>query len=150
MPESPLLTIRPVEGRDRTEWQPLWEAYLGFYGTSVAPEVIETTWRRLVEPDGPIHGFVAVGHGGGLIGLVHYLFHPSTWTIGPYCYLQDLFVHHTARGGGVGRALIEAVYEAADAHGASQVYWLTQDHNVTARRLYDTLASKTDFIKYRR
>ena len=150
MSDSPLMAIRPLEARDREAWQPLWEAYLGFYGTSVDAEVTETTWRRLLENSTSPFGFVAVDTGGGLAGLVHYIFHASTWTIGPYCYLQDLFVRHDARGGGIGRALIEAVYRAADGAGASQVYWLTQDYNVTARKLYDVVGSKTDFIKYRR
>lgn len=150
MTDSPILTIRAVDPRDHAEWQPLWEAYLAFYGASVPDDVIATTWSRLIDPEEPVNGFVAVGHAGDLVGLVHYVFHASTWTVGPYCYLQDLFVHHASRGGGVGRALIERVYEAADATGASQVYWLTQEHNVTARRLYDAIATKTDFIKYRR
>ena len=83
----------------------------------------------------------------GLSDLLH--FHRSAWTVGDYCYLQDLFVNPDIRGGGVGRALIEAVYEAAEARGASQTYWLTQDFNTTARKLYDKVGQLTPFIKYR-
>lgn len=81
---------------------------------------------------------------------MHYLFHRSMWTIGNYCYLQDLFVAEEARGLGLGRALIEAVYEAARNVGASRVYWLTQESNKTARALYDKLAERSGFIQYRK
>jgi hypothetical protein len=42
------------------------------------------------------------------------------------------------------------VYTSADALGADEVYWLTQEFNATARRLYDQVAKATPFIKYRR
>jgi GNAT superfamily N-acetyltransferase len=88
--------------------------------------------------------------GGKLTGIVHYLYHRTTWTVGNYCYLQDLFVAETARGLGLGRALIEAVCEKARAEGASRVYWLTQEDNATARALYDKLAERSGFIQYRK
>ena len=103
-----------------------------------------------MDPAGDPHGLVAVDDGGKMIGITHYLFHVSTWLMGPTCYLQDLYVDEAARGTGAGRALIEAVYAAADAAGASQVYWTTQHFNETARRLYDRIGKLTPFIKYNR
>jgi GNAT superfamily N-acetyltransferase len=87
---------------------------------------------------------------GRLSGIVHYILHRSTWSVGDYCYLQDLFVAQSVRGGGLGRALIEAVYERARAAGASRVYWLTHEANATARRLYDAVADNAGFIQYRK
>jgi GNAT superfamily N-acetyltransferase len=142
--------IRPLEARDRDAWLPLWRGYLDFYVASVPGEVTDETWRRIIDPDGPIHGLCAVGADGRLIGIVHYLFHPVTWSTSPRCYLEDLFVSPDARGSGAGRALIEAVYRAADEVGADQVYWLTADSNATARKLYDSVGRVTPFIKYRR
>ncbi len=142
-------TVRPLADADKAQWLPLWQGYLTFYETQIPDAATELTWRRLVDPEGPIKGFCA-DSGGRLLGIVHYLFHPVTWSVGPRCYLEDLFTTSEARGKGVGRALIEAVYAAADARGADQVYWLTAETNATARRLYDSVAKKTPFIKYRR
>jgi GNAT superfamily N-acetyltransferase len=78
------------------------------------------------------------------------MFHPHCWKVEPVCYLQDLYADREVRGRGVGRALIEAVYAAADAAGAPSVYWLTQEFNTEARRLYDRIGRVTPFIRYNR
>jgi GNAT superfamily N-acetyltransferase len=143
-------TIRTLQPNDRPQWDALWRGYLEFYKSDVPAEVTELTWRRLLDPEAPILGFCAAEPDGKLLGIVHYLFHPVTWAAGPRCYLEDLFTAPDARGRGVGKALIEAVYAAADARGADQVYWLTQEFNATARSLYDQVATATPFIKYRR
>ena len=140
--------IRPLEPGDREAWDSLWQGYLTFYKASVAPEATECTWARLLDPSEPVHGLMALRDGAAL-GLVHFLYHRSTWTPGDYCYLQDLFTAEEARGAGIGRALIEAVYERAAAAGASRVYWLTHETNQTARALYDKVASRSGFIQYR-
>jgi GNAT superfamily N-acetyltransferase len=142
--------VRPLAAADRSQWNGLWQGYLRFYEASVTDEVSQLTWARILDPEAPIMGLCAATADGRLLGIVHYLFHPVTWAAGPRCYLEDLFTSPEARGQGVGRALIEAVYAAADARGADQVYWLTQDTNTTARRLYDQVAKVTPFIKYRR
>ncbi|MEZ6028257.1 MAG: GNAT family N-acetyltransferase [Hyphomonadaceae bacterium] len=144
------LTIRPLEIADHEQWQKLWRGYLEFYDTSLSQDVTNLTWTRILDPEAPIHGLCADDGAGNVLGIVHYLFHPVTWAAGPRCYLEDLFTAPEARGRGVGRALIEAVYRAADARGADQVYWLTQQFNATARQLYDQVATATPFIKYRR
>ena len=150
MTDRSRVKIRPLAPDDRSAWAPLWEGYNRFYERTIPAEVTEVTWARLMAPDEDPRGFVAVDGDGRLVGFTHYLFHLSTAQVGPVCYLQDLFVSPDVRGSGAGRALIEAVYEAADAAGAEQVYWLTQTFNETARRLYDRVASVTPFIKYRR
>ena len=141
--------IRPLEADDYDSWLPLWKGYLDFYEVSVPGEVTAETWRRLIDPAGPVFGLGAIVDG-KLVGIVHYLFHPVTWAISDRCYLEDLFVSPSARGSGAGRALIEAVYRAADAAGADQVYWLTAQSNKTAQLLYDRIGQRTPFIKYRR
>ena len=142
--------VRPLAADDREQWLGLWQGYLDFYESDVPASVTNLAWNRLLDPEAPIHGLCAATTDGRILGIVHYLFHPVTWAAGPRCYLEDLFTSADARGRGVGRALIEAVYAAADARGADQVYWLTQEFNATARRLYDRVPTATPFIKYRR
>lgn len=131
---------------DRPRWTELWTAYLDFYSTTLPPAQFDFTWARLMAGQG-LHG-LALRHDGRLAGLVHYLFHDSGWTMQPVCYLQDLFVDPGLRGTGGGRALIEAVRDAALARNASRLYWLTQDFNAVARRLYDRVATHNGFIRY--
>jgi GNAT superfamily N-acetyltransferase len=147
------VTIRPVAEEDYARWLPLWDGYNAFYGrsgpTALDPAVTRTTWGRFFDPDEPVHALVAE-EGGALVGLAHYLYHRSTTAIGPNCYLQDLVTASAARGRGVGRALIEAVYAAARAAGSPRVYWQTHETNATAMRLYDQVAEKSGFLVYRK
>ena len=144
------LVVRPLAPGDRAAWEPLWAGYLAFYKTSLPASATDTTWSRLLHPAEPMGALGAFTAEGRLVGIVHYLFHRSTWTPADYCYLQDLFTAEAARGQGAGRALIEAVYAVAREAGASRVYWMTQDRNATARALYDTLAEHPGFTVYRK
>ena len=142
--------VRPLTKLDEPEWRRLWSAYLKFYETEVGEEVYQTTFARLLSGDGhEFHGLIAEV-GGRPVGLTHYLFHRHAWKVENVCYLQDLYADAEVRGHGVGRALIEAVYDRADAAGAPAVYWLTQDFNHSARRLYDRIGTLTPFIRYNR
>ena len=146
------LNVRPIARDDYEAWRPLWDGYNAFYGrsgpTALPEDVTHITWGRFFDPAEPVYALVAE-RDGRVVGLVHYLYHRSTTAIAMTCYLQDLFTDARARGGGVGRALIEAVYEAAAAAGASRVYWQTHETNVTAMRLYDRIAEKSGFLVYR-
>jgi GNAT superfamily N-acetyltransferase len=144
-----MIGIRPLEARDRAQWNHLWSGYLRFYRQHLADEINAATFARLVDPRAPLHGLVAE-RGGTLAGFVHFQFHPTSWSLRDSCYLEDLYVDPGARGGGIGRALIRAVYEAADRAQAASVYWLTQEFNAEGRALYDTLARRTSFIRYER
>lgn len=145
----PDLLIRPLEQADYPAWRELWAAYLTFYKTEVPDEVYETTWARLFDNgEYEPNGFLAL-IGGKPVGLVHYIFHRTCWTVANNCYLQDLFTAPDARGSGVGAALIDAVRQAAAQREVTNVYWMTHETNATARRLYDRLAENTGFIKYK-
>ena len=141
--------IRALRAADREQWEVLWQGYLRFYRQRLAPQITAATFARLVDEQRAPHGLVAV-RDGRLVGFVHYLFHCSTWSQRELCYLEDLFVDPATRGDGVGRALIEAVYAAADRAQAASVYWMTQEFNADGRALYDTLARRTSFIRYER
>jgi GNAT superfamily N-acetyltransferase len=150
--------IRFVTRADYSEWLPLWEGYNEFYkrfGATALPDAVtQVTWARFLDTQktdvyGPMFAMVAEADG-HLVGLVHYLFHRSTITIEPTCYLQDLFTAEAARGKGVGRRLIEAVYEQARLAGVVNVYWRTHATNATARRLYDQVAEESGSLVYKK
>lgn len=142
------LTIRPLAARDEPEWRRLWSLYLEFYETSVPEKVFRTTFSRLVSPSQGDFGALIACRGDRSVGIVHFLFHGHCWRVENVCYLQDLYVDASDRGAGVGRALIEGVYRAADAAGCPMVYWTTQHFNAVGRRLYDRVGQLTPFIKY--
>ena len=145
------VVIRPIERRDFAAWSILWDGYNAFYGrsgvTALAPEITQMTWARFFDSYEPVHALVAEKNG-ELLGLVHSIFHRNTIMLGPTCYLQDLFTSAAARGKGVGRALIEAVYAHAKTAGAVRVYWHTHESNQTAMALYDKVAARTGFVVY--
>ncbi len=146
---APAVTVRPLRAEDHDAWLPLWRGYQAFYRVTIPDATSLVTWRRLLDPAEPVDGAVAVADG-GCIGLVHFIRHRSCWTVGDYCYLQDLFVNPDARGRGVGRLLIEHVYAAATAAGCSRVYWLTHETNREAMLLYDRIAERSGFVQYRK
>jgi GNAT superfamily N-acetyltransferase len=143
------LTIRSLGPLDEPRWRELWAGYLDFYETELAPEVTAAQWHRLLDPEQDPHGLCAVDTGGAIVGFVHYQHQRTTWLIDDCIYLEDLYVDRVARGSGVGRALIEAVYRVAADENLTEVYWMTQDFNHTARKLYDAVATLTPFVKYK-
>ena len=146
------MIIRAAARHDYAQWRPLWDSYNAFYdrhgATALPEEITQTTWARFFDPAEPMYCLVAE-QDGALLGLAHYLFHRSMIAIEPVCYLQDLFTAPEARGKGVGRALIEAVSDAAQIARASRLYWLTHETNHTAQALYDKLAEKPGFLFYK-
>jgi GNAT superfamily N-acetyltransferase len=147
------LIIRAVTRGDYDQWLPLWDGYNAFYGrsgpTALAPEITAMTWQRFFDAYEPVHALVAE-NGGRLLGLTQYLFHRSTNAIAPLCYLQDLFTTEAARGKGIGRALINAVYDVARRAGSPRVYWQTHETNLVAQDLYNKVAERSGFIVYRK
>jgi len=143
-------TVRPLAALDKQAWRRLWTDYLTFYQTSLSEDVFATTFSRLLGNDPHDFSCLIAEVGDQPVGLAHFLFHRHCWTQENTCYLQDLYVAPSARGKGIGRALIEAVYEAADQVEIPSVYWMTQQDNVAAQQLYDRIGEKTSFIKYKR
>ena len=139
------MQIALLQTADRAGWEPLARGYKEFYKTPTTDAEFNMAWERLIRRD----GIVGLGAkmDGRLVGIAHYLFHTSVWAQ-KTCYLQDLFTAQDARGKGVARALIEAVAADARKQGAARFYWMTQEHNATARLLYDKVAKWNGFIRY--
>ena len=150
MKQNNSFEIRKLSKKDFINWKSLWCNYLAFYETSVDDLVYETTFKRLLSKKHFSQNALVAQQGEGLIGLVHFIYHPHNWKLEDVCYLQDLFVTKAFRGNRVGRSLIESVYSEADKNKTSSVYWLTQDFNHQARKLYDNIGTVTSFIKYNR
>jgi GNAT superfamily N-acetyltransferase len=145
-----MTNVRPLTATDKPEWVRLWRAYLAFYQTELSPEIYDTYFERLLGDDPQdFHGLIAEVDGKP-VGLAQYVFHRHGWKVENTCYLQDVYADLNVRGQGVGRALIEAVYSEADIANAPSVYWLTQDFNAQARKLYDRVGTLSPFIKYTR
>ncbi len=145
--------IRFVVREDFAQWLPLWEGYNAFYGrsgaTALATEITQMTWARFFDEQEPMQALVAEIDG-KIVGLAHYIFHRSTNMMNHTCYLQDLFTDKIWRGQGIGKALINAVYEQARIAGSKRVYWQTQESNLTAIKLYEKVAERSGFIVYRK
>ncbi len=150
---SDSILVRCIEPSDFDAWLPLWQGYNAFYGrseaTALPAEITQSTWQRFFDRSEPVFALVAT-RAGTLVGLVHFLYHRSTTRIEPVCYLQDLFTLPSARGRGVGRALIEGVYAQSSIAGIRRVYWQTQAKNAAGRQLYDKVAAHHGFIVYAR
>lgn len=144
------IDLRAPRPEDRTAWDALWTDYLDFYETRLPADIHDAAWAGLLSSEPDSFAGLLAWRGGTAVGLVHWVFHPHMWRPEGVCYLQDLFTAREARGLGVARKLIEAVYADADARGAPRVYWLTQEFNYAGRMLYDRIGVKTPFIRYDR
>lgn len=142
-----MVEIKPLVKDQYDQWYPLWQGYLTFYETSLPDEITANNWARFFDDNEPV-GALGAFKDVKLVGFVHYIFHRTNWSLTSTCYLQDLFADPSVRGEGIGRKLIEAVSDLAKEGGSEKVYWLTQNHNKTARRLYDRIADDHGFMVY--
>ncbi len=141
--------VRPVAEQDKDQWLALWRDYNLFYGAQVADEVTEATWARILDVNSDVHCIVACEWpDGAVLGFINYVVHPRTWSAKDACYLEDLYVAEDLRGRGVGKQLCEALKHLGERRGLSQIYWNTRESNETARKLYDQIATKDDFVRY--
>ena len=141
-----MIFVSALVPEDRPRWAELSRDYLAFYGTRRPDAQYDATWAKLF--DGRLTGFAARDRSGALVGIAHALTHEHAWATTPVLYLQDLFVDPAARGVGAGRALLDAVIAHGKSFDASRVYWMTNQDNATARRLYDQVASFEGTIRY--
>jgi len=144
---GPMVTVAALQPEDRAAWEALFAGYNAFYGRTWPAGRYEAAWHEFRRAE-RMHALGA-RLDGRLAGIAHFLVHAST-TSSDLCYLQDLFTDPGVRGRGIGRSLIESVSAWAREQGCERLYWHTQRHNDTARRLYDRLGEHRDFIVYTR
>ena len=140
--------IRDAVAGDETEWRSLWAAHFDFHKVEIAPEVTDSTWRRILDPTSVVDMRVAVVDG-RLAGYAIYFAHPSTWVMSDDCYLEDLYLDERFRGRGVGRALMDDLIALSRKNGWSHLYWHCHENNTGARKLYDQYVKADGSVRYR-
>lgn len=143
-----MVEVRDATSSDESDFRRLWQGFCDGYGLTLAPEVTDFTWTRLMDPANPLTARLAIIDGRAQ-GFAIHQHHPSTWVLGDDGYLEDLYVDPAARGHGLGRALIEDLVAIGRARGWRRLYWLTEIGNATARRLYDQFCDNDGHIRYR-
>lgn len=131
------IDVRQIEEQDRAGWELLWRGYQEHLRTRVPDTAIEETWQKLIDPRIPLYGLVATLDTFRLVGLAHVSFSPSSWSTGPLCQLQDLYVSVDLRGLGAGHTLMDGVFALADAKKSSQVFWHLNRSDFRAKLLFD-------------
>lgn len=139
--------IRSALPGDETTWRQLWRGYCDFYESPLPDEVTRRTWARILDPDSAVMCIVAEVEG-QVYGFAHCVVHENTWETQPVCYLEDLYVLPSARGRGIGEALIEWLRNAMRAEGWARLYWHTRQDNAQARKLYDRFTEADGFVRY--
>jgi ribosomal protein S18 acetylase RimI-like enzyme len=140
--------VRNPQHADEDGWKRQWSGYCAFYEAALSDAVTAATWRRMLDPASPVIGRLAE-RDGAVVGFSICVLHEGTWTTDPVCYLEDLFVDPSARGGGIGRALLQDIVDRAKARGWSRLYWHTRADNAQARKLYDSFTKADEFVRYR-
>lgn len=133
-----IISVRDIVSNDEAVWRQLWAGYLDFYEQSVPADVTNNTWSMLFDDQSSYWGLVAEDET-GVLGFAIHQDQRSTWNTAPIVYLEDLFVSTTARGKGIGRALMEEGIERAKQRSFCKYYWQTDTGNTTARHLYNNM-----------
>lgn len=141
------VTVRDVTPHERDAWQSVYRGYRDFYEKPHDPAVFDTVWGWINDPTHETRCLV-VEVDGDIVGLAHYRSFARPLVGATGIFLDDLFTTPAARGRGAGKALLTRLAEVARDEGATVVRWITADDNVTARRLYDAVATETPWVTY--
>ncbi len=143
------LRIEPVAESQFETLLPMIAAYQGFYeAEDIRTDRNRSFFRRFIAPS-DVGMLIGAWRGNELVGYVCLYWHFSSTKAAETVLMNDLFVSESARGRGVGRALIEAGAAVARERGAAQLQWSTAPDNHTAQRLYDsTGAARSEWVEY--
>jgi GNAT superfamily N-acetyltransferase len=140
--------VEPMREQDLDEALPLFAGYQRFYQAEPDDRRNLAFFGRFVVPseDGLLLG---AWDGDRLVGFACTYWTFSSTVADEIALMNDLFVSESHRGGGVGRALIQATVDAARDRGLHHVEWFTAPDNVVAQRLYDrTGAARSEWVAY--
>ncbi|MEQ8710759.1 MAG: GNAT family N-acetyltransferase [Rhodospirillales bacterium] len=142
------MNIRDARAEDESSWRQLLTGYLDFIGLEQADSITTGTWQRILDPDSSLFCRVAENDAGSVIGFANCVLHDGTSVATPICYLEDLYVDQSARGSGVGKALMNDLLALSKSRGWSRLYWFTEHDNTIARHLYDSFRPADDWVRY--
>lgn len=95
----------------------------------------------LFGPQPAAYALVAEDADLGVVGFALYFLNFSTWEGVHGIYLEDLYVMPERRGGGLGKALLQALAEIAVARGYARVEWWVLDWNTPAIEFYHSVGA---------
>ena len=135
------IAIRPIQSSDYEQWLPLWDGNnMGTRDDAVTAQ----TWARLNDENAPVCGLVAEEEG-VILGLVHYILHPTTGALNDVCYMQDVYVDPSQRKGGIAKKLVTHLSAIGAQKGWARLYWLADADNAAAQALYKNIGVKLNF-----
>ncbi|MER8188280.1 GNAT family N-acetyltransferase [Kitasatospora sp. NPDC094015] len=135
-PPAGAAVIRAATTTDLPAIARLCAAHAAFERADPVPDDLATRLEPLLFSADPRAWCLVVDHGGEVVGYATFSREFSTWRASEHAHLDCLFVTEAHRGHGWGRALLDAVREAAAAHGVTEVQWQTPEWNTDAIRFY--------------
>jgi GNAT superfamily N-acetyltransferase len=142
-PARAQISIDKVTLLDLSELLPLVRAYCDFYEVSPRDEKLVGLSRALIEDPAEGMQLIARDEGDRAVGFATIFWGWQTLDAGRIGLMNDLFVVPDLRGGGVGRALIEACRGQCRKKGVGKLVWETAPDNKTAQRLYDSTGAES-------
>lgn len=137
-----MISIRAAQADDSGKILRLLRLLAAFEGE---PEAVITT-EDIIRRDGfgPGRRFevLLAEADSGICGMVVLFQAYSSWRGAPTLVIHDLFVEETARGGGAGRALVEAAARLAVERGCCRIDLNVVEGNDGGRRFYEGLGFK--------
>jgi ribosomal protein S18 acetylase RimI-like enzyme len=137
------VTIAKVSQLDLSELLPLMRAYCDFYEVEPRDDRLIALSRALIDDAGEGLQLIARDEAGEAVGFATVYWTWQTLDAGRVGVMNDLYVAPDARGGGVGRKLIEACRGACRKRGVGKLVWETAPDNTTAQRLYDSTGAES-------
>lgn len=107
-----------------------------------AAKATEDDIREALFAESPAAFCHVAEHDGEVVGFALWFLNFSTWKGRHGIYLEDLFVRPSARGTGLGKALLVNLIDIAKERGYGRVEWSVLDWNEPAHGFYRSLGAE--------